>query len=508
MTARRPDLSWAFVAALAAVALLNGCSDDDTTPTPTTTPTATGGSAGSGGSAGTGGGTAGNGGSATGGGGGGTVPSPAMCPDGFDTMSGTVFYVDPQTGNDQNDGSQSNPWASIQHVIDNEVDCTDEGGTPKHTSAPVKSGDTIVLVGATGHDIDIDINGCFNTDYVTIKAAVLHEPVVQGIHFRGSAYWRIDGLSFENGTGGHMFRIEDAGTHGEAHHIQVFNNYLTSGDLQTAQDFLDHTGTAIWLLHSPEHITVQCNHLVRVGQAITAAGSNLSIIANTIEYFSLDGIATGGSHNRFLGNRIYDSISTGDGNHDDFFQSHMGANPDTSTDVEIAYNIFMNRYSDAYPMSMQAATQCCSAFGDGPKTDIRIYNNVCKTDHFHGMTWSDTNDSLVVNNTVVGGTDLPGMPTELSGGPDATRLSIEGTGNVVRNNITVNNFSGGDHNLEITGNDVYDYFVDWDNLDLHLAATAVAVDGGSTDQAPADDLEGTPRDGVPDVGAYEFVPGP
>ncbi|MBW2527792.1 MAG: hypothetical protein JRI23_26665 [Deltaproteobacteria bacterium] len=507
--ARGRELGLVLAAVLAA-ACLGGCSDDDTTPTPTTTPTASGGTGGDA-TGGTGGdATGGTGGDATGGAGGSaggnSVPSPAMCPDGFDQDSGTVFYVDPQNGDDSTgDGSQSSPWASIQHVIDNRVDCTDEGGTPWHSNAPVKAGDTIKLVGAAGHDLDLDINGCFNTDYVTIKAAVLHEPVLRNIHFRGSAYWRIDGLSLEGGT---MFRIEDTGTHGEVHHIQLFNNHLTSGDLVTAQDFLDHTGTAIWLLHGPEYITIQCNHLIRVGQAITASGSHLDVIANTIEYFSLDGIATGGSHNRFLGNRIYDSIKTGDGNHDDFFQSHMGANPDTSSDVEIAYNIFMNRYTDAYPMSMQYGTQCCSAFGDGPKTDIRIYNNVCKTDHFHGLTWNDTNDSLFINNTVVGGTDLPGLPTELSGGPAHTWISVSGTGNVVRNNITTMNNAGGDHNLEITGNDVYDYFVDWDDLDLHLQATAAAVDGGSADQAPADDLEGTPRDGVPDVGAYEFVPGP
>lgn len=76
---------------------------------------------------------------------------------------------------------------------------------------------------------------------------------------------------------------------------------------------------------------------------------------------------------------------------------------------------------------------------------------------------------------------------------------------MVRNHITVTDNWGDHHDLEIAGDAVYDYFVDWDALDLHLGATAAAVDGGNADQAPADDLEGTPRDGIPDVGAYEFV---
>ncbi len=437
-----------------------------------------------------------------------TMPGGITCPDGFAEDSGTLFYVDPASGDDQSgDGSQQNPWASIQFVVEEKVDCTDATDTPKHSDAPIEAGDTIVLVGASGHDQDIDISGCFNADYVTIRSAELHQAQVRNVHFRGSAYWRIDGLRFVNGTGGPMIRAEDQGTHGECHHVQIFNSLFTSGNLRTVQDFETRTGTAIWLLHDPEHITVQCNYLSRVGQAMTVAGDNIHIVGNLIEFFSLDAIATGGHHNRFIGNIAYDSIKLGDGHHDDFFQSHMGANPDVSSDIEVAYNIFMNRYSDAYPQTMQGATQCLSAFGDGPKTDIRIYNNVCKTDHYHGISWADTNDSVVVNNTVVGGTDMPGMPPG-SDGPDRTRISVEGTRNVVRNNITVVNFAGGDHNLEIAGDQVYDYFVDWDSLDLRLLGTAPAVDAGEPDQAPADDLLGNVRDASPDIGAYEYVGGP
>jgi len=261
----------------------------------------------------------------------------------------------------------------------------------------------------------------------------------------------------------------------------------------------------VWLLHDPEYVTVQCNHFFKVGQAMTISGSHLDVLDNTVEYFSRDGIATGGHHNRFVGNRIYDSVKLGDGHHDDFFQSHMGANPDVSSDVQVSYNIFLNRYSpDELPLDMQGPTQCLSAFGDGPKTNIRIYNNVCKTDHYHGISWADTNNSMFFNNTVVGGTDLPGMPPGSDDWPDRTRLSIEGTGNVIRNNITVNNQSGGEHNLEIGAADVDVYFVDWAALDLHLADSSPAIDAGSADGAPADDVEGNPRDATPDVGAYEY----
>ena len=77
---------------------------------------------------------------------------------------------------------------------------------------------------------------------------------------------------------------------------------------------------------------------------------------------------------------------------------------------------------------------------------------------------------------------------------------------MVRNNLTTLNQAGGDHNLELTGDEVYDYFADWDGLDLSLLPTSPAVDAGSSDQAPSDDVLGNPRDGTPDVGAYELIP--
>jgi hypothetical protein len=432
----------------------------------------------------------------------GAAPSSA-CPVGFEE-TGNVFYVDPAAGDDTSDGSLANPWASIQHVVENYVDCVDKDGVALHSDAPVKGGDTIVLVGADGHDPEIDISGCYNDDYVKIKADVLHEPRVQFVHFRGSAYWRIDGLGLFNDTAGTMVRIEDHDWQGDAHHIEIFNNHLTSGDLTTVQEFEDHASNGIWLL-SPEYVTVKCNHLYKVQQAMTVSGEHLTIESNTIEFFSRDAFATGGHHNRFLGNLVYDSVKLGDGHHDDFFQSHMGANPDVSTYIEVAYNIFMNRYSDALPLDMQGSTQCLSAFEDGPKRGISIYNNVCKTDHYHGIRWADTNDSVIINNTVIGGAGLPGLPPGSEEWPDHSWISIDGENNTVRNNLCTLDQTDGDHNIEVADDEVDLYFVDFVNLDLRLLDSAPAVNAGSPDLAPSDDVLGNPRDSTPDVGAYEYA---
>ncbi len=428
------------------------------------------------------------------------------CPWGFGEDTGNVFVVDPAAGSESGDGSATSPWASVQWVIENMVDCTDLDGVPRHASAPVKGGDTIVLVGTEGHDQDLDISGCYNTGWVTIRAQVLRTPVIRSVHFRGSAYWRIDGLTFVNDTAGTMVRAEDHDWQGPCHHVEIVNNYMTSGELVTVQDYVDHASTGVWLLHDPDSVTVRCNHLYKVSQAMSIFGTNINVLNNTVEFFSLDGIATGGYHNKFLGNAIYDSVKLGDGHHDDFFQGHMGADPDTSTDIEIAYNVFVNRYPAELAPDMYGATQCLSAFEDGPKRNIRIYNNVCKTDHYHGIRWADTHDSMIVNNTIIGGTDLPGLPAGSEDWPEHTWISIDGENNLVRNNITTLDQTGGDHDIEITAADVDLFFVDFLGLDLHLAPGAPAIDAGNPDGAPADDMEGLPRDETPDVGAYEYVP--
>ena len=435
----------------------------------------------------------------------GGTPAVGPCPCEV-TIRGSEFFVDPILSNDvTGNGSAGNPWASIQYVVNSKVDCTDQHGTPHNPGAPIKGGDAIVLVGAIGHDANLEITGCYNSSWVTIRAQTLHEPVLASVHFRGSRFWRLDGLSFINNSNGTMVRVEDHSSQGLAHSIQILNNHFTSGDLPTIQNWVDHVSDAMRLYTSDGPLVARCNELVNVAMGFVVFGDHMDVIGNTVEYFSRDGIATGGHFNRFIGNRIFDSVKLGDGHHDDFFQSHMGASPDVSSDVEITGNVFMNRYGSGQPADSLGATQCLSGFEDGPKTRLRITNNVCKGDHWHGITWYDTNNSVFVNNTAVGGSDYMGLPPGSGSWPSYSWISIEGTGNTVRNNITTRNLTGGENNLEVQVGEESLYFADWLGLDLSLASGSPAIDAGNPDGATTHDVEGVPRDAQPDVGAYEYV---
>jgi hypothetical protein len=44
-----------------------------------------------------------------------------------------------------------------------------------------------------------------------------------------------------------------------------------------------------------------------------------------------------------------------------------------------------------------------------------------------------------------------------------------------------------------------------DAFDAHLQSTSPAIDAGTADGAPSDDVDGRPRDAQPDIGAYEYI---
>jgi len=422
-----------------------------------------------------------------------------VCDTLFPEPVGTRFYVDPIGGSDDNDGSRANPWASLQLVVDEYVDCVDRDGIALHGSAPIQGGDTIVLLGDTGHETSLTIKGCFNDDYVSIVADTHHAPTLSNLRLKGGSYWHFEGLNFHSNSGGQMVKLETHGTRGEVHHVRIHDNRFTSGELASASEYTEMASDGV-RLSQVDDVLVSCNQMRNVANAVVAAGDRIDVLYNKVNFFSKDALVNSGSFNRYIGNRVTNAVKGADGHHDDFFQSHKGAGLDDATEIEISYNIFMNLYPDDQVEGTIGPTQCIGAFEDGNKTKWRVFNNVCKGDHYHGITLKDTSDSIIINNTVVGGGDLPGVPFSE---PDRTWINVSGSGNILRNNLSTNVLSDGDHNLIVTVDNLDDIFVDWAGGDLRLRPDGIAVDVGATDEAPLDDLEGTARDGMPDLGAYE-----
>ena len=103
----------------------------------------------------------------------------------FGMVSGSfaeTYYVDPQTGNINNDGSSNSPWSTLQDVF-----------SSKKINTAVAPGDTLLL--RSGYHGAVSRTGLVNSDYKTIKAQSGHTPTLSRLILLNSAKWRIDGLT-------------------------------------------------------------------------------------------------------------------------------------------------------------------------------------------------------------------------------------------------------------------------------------------------------------------------
>ncbi len=83
------------------------------------------------------------------------------------------YYVDPSAGS-AGDGSESNPWASLQDAID---------------AGDVAAGDTVWLM--SGDYGELSIESANNTDTITIAAANEQEPLFTSVLVRDSSDYTI-----------------------------------------------------------------------------------------------------------------------------------------------------------------------------------------------------------------------------------------------------------------------------------------------------------------------------
>jgi hypothetical protein len=440
-------------------------------------------------------------------------------------VSGAEFYVDPQNGDPGGDGSASDPWRTIQEVVEaGLIESREWESYPyedglqlvaKNPGAPVKAGDTIYL--RSGYHGELFIQSCYNQDYVTIAAEAGHAPRLKSAHIQSSSHWIVRGLhispehapQYEQVT---LFNLEHHGYRGPIHDVTVEDCRLQSVEDSSgwsADDWnnLSCNGFGV----DGESMTVRNNVLKNVNFGISVGARNSLIEGNLVENFAGDGMRGLGDHTVFQYNTVKNCYDV-NANHDDGFQSWSrgadGVGTGEVTGIVLRGNTIINYSDPAQPH--RGTLQGIGCF-DGMFVDWVVENNVIITDHWHGITLSGARNCRIVNNTVMDLNDQdPGPPwVRIGNHKDGTRS----TGCVVRNNLTTSvNIDADsevteDHNLIIDDPDAL--FEDAANKNLHLLQGCPAVDTGSADLAPQTDIEGIPRpqgDGF-DIGAYEYHEG-
>ncbi len=223
-----------------------------------------------------------------------------------------------------------------------------------------------------------------------------------------------------------------------------------------------------------------------------------------MENFAGDGLRGLGNDMVFEYNLVKNCYDV-NGNHDDGFQS-WSINDDPARErVVLRGNTFINYEDPDQPF--RGTLQRIGCF-DGPYVDWVVENNLVLTDHWHGISLYGAQNCRIVNKTVVDLNDESPGPPWIMVNPHKDGTPSQGC--LIRNNIAATITATGDtvedHNHRLS--DEENLFDNPDVMDYHLRAddNSPVIDQGSSDLAPATDLDGVsrPNGNAPDIGCYEY----
>lgn len=430
------------------------------------------------------------------------------------------FYVDPAQGDPANDGTADKPWRNLQEVFRGGLVESqtweslpykqDSKLVAKNSGARIKAGDTIWL--RSGDYGDLTIQGYYNPGVITIAAVEGQTPRFHSVHLRSASHWAVKGLhvSPEFGDGKMpraMIHLESHGWQGPIRDVLVENCVLCSAEdtsKWSAADWNERSANGIDADGS--RITIRGNRLKNVNFGISVSASDSLIEHNTVENFAGDGLRGLGDRSVFQYNVVKNCYDV-NANHDDGFQSWSrgpkGVGTGEVVGIVLRGNTIIN-YED--PQQPHRGTLQGIGCFDGTFVDWVIENNVILTDHWHGITLLGARNCLVINNTVLDLNDSKPGPPWISIGNH--KNGTASTDCVVRNNLATafTSIPGVLQEYNLTIPDPASFFVDPAHFDLHLLPTAMAIDAGSSVNAPKLDRDRIPRPqgtGI-DIGAYEW----
>lgn len=431
----------------------------------------------------------------------------------IETAAAATFYLDPHNGSLKHSGSRSEPWPSLQAVLEAGLVSAQKWSTPyaAHSSrvnvnpdAPVKSGDTLVLM--SGYHGEIKIHSLLNQDFIHVKAAEGATATASQISIRASSYWRIEGLIVSASflkvapSWRTMIDVENHAHHGPSAHIQLIDNTVyTYPDIAhwTREDWINRSKNGI-ALNAP-HSLAKGNTVYNTGNAVQALADYITVSDNRIVNFSVDGLRGLGDNSTYTNNLIANGFKV-DENHDDAFQSWSRDGKPVKNVVLEGNQIYWDYYHPN--KALRSDFQGIGCF-DGIYENWKIRNNLLVVNHWHGITLLGAKNSEIVNNTVVDADDdISKAPRIQIGDRKNGTLS---TDNLIRNNLSViKSDSAGvvaDHNQSSRDRDIH--FVDHKNLNFELAKNSPARAAGLNVGVPPTDIDGRKRSAQVDIGAFQ-----
>ena len=273
-----------------------------------------------------------------------------------------VFYVDPENGNPQGDGSAKNPWRTLEEVFENNLIETQiparlpyVKGTDfvvKNAGAPIKAGDTISLL--SGYHGDIDYTGAYNDGVITIEAKDGHTPRLRRVKLRSVNGWTLRGLTVSASFATDYDNVTAIEADSHAHTGPADNVIVENCLIYSTWDTSDwsqadwNNNAASGIILQGDYCEARSNWLRNVNFGISSSGDHNLVENNTIENFSGDGIRGLGDSSTFQYNVVKNCYDV-NANHDDGFQSwsvgEEGVGTGVVKGIVLRGNTFIN-YTD------------------------------------------------------------------------------------------------------------------------------------------------------------------
>ncbi len=404
-----------------------------------------------------------------------------------DPAGGHLFYIDPVNGSDQGNGSASNPWKTLQQVVeDNLIETWNRPiGDPlresiaRNSGAPVKAGDILIL--KTGNHGTVYIRESFNNSFITIRAAAGERPLIRSMRFVSAGNWRLDGLyisqemnlnEFTNRT---LIMVESYW--GRSRNLEFYNNIVYSMWNTTKwskADWNELSCSGIDL--DGDYCIVKNNYFRNINFGISIAGEHNNTINNTVKNFSGDGMRGNGNYLLFEKNFVKNCYAV-NANHDDGFQSFCVNGITEWNYITLRKNVILNYEDAAQPF--RGTLQGIGCY-DGFFRHWTVENNLVIVDHWHGITFMGTTDSVFNNNIVVDINTVSPGPAWILVAPHKDGRPSE--------NCSVNNNIGHQISIDTPNNNVIQsgnsiiplsgrtgIFNDPDNLDFTLKPAYAAI---------------------------------
>ncbi|MEN8120616.1 MAG: right-handed parallel beta-helix repeat-containing protein [Bacteroidota bacterium] len=420
------------------------------------------------------------------------------------SLQAKTYFCNPTNGIIENPGTKDLPWPSLQDVL-----ASDKQLSP---------GDTLFLM--EGNHGNPEISG-INPNYIYIYAAPGHNPVITHLDIakkEPATKWHLKNITF---SGENSEQKEFVSFYKKSMFIKIEECNFYSSDSTSSWDLDDwknKTKSGI-LLEGSRH-NIEHNSFNNLATAINVKANNCTIKGNKITAFTNFGILCEGNNNIFINNLIKNHVYTG------FNAAAFKAGNSATPNASFRKNILLGNVIVDYtsPDKKHIAPLMGIVGFDALYDGWVIENNLIVTDHWHGITFFNIKNSLIINNTVIDpyiDTKYPNLKKDLqtkSYGPVRIWVAAKGENNESVNNHIVNNLASDyffDDSVGYISNNIkvastYDemdkYFEQWDYLNFYLRDSCLAVNAGDNRYAPKIDANGTkrPLGKTVNTGAYEY----